>query len=140
MRLKIKRLRSNVKLPHYAHEGDAGFDLFAPETIEILPGERKMMPLGISLEIPHGFVGLMWEKSGLSCKHGLKSFGGVIDAGYRGEVHACFINTTDTAYTIEEGHKVIQMLIQPVEHAEIEEVENLSETSRGNGGFGSTGK
>ncbi len=140
MKLKIKKVRE-VKTPSYAHKGDAGLDLFAPEDVVLLPNERKLIPLGIALEIPEGFVGLMWEKSGPACKHGIKSFGGVIDAGYRGEVHACLLNTTETPYTIEKGHKIIQILIQKVEHPELEEVSELSlDTTRGIGGFGSSGK
>lgn len=139
MKVQIKKIR-DVKTPLYAHTEDAGFDLFAPEDVVVAPGERKIIPLGISLAIPEGYVGLMWEKSGLSCKHGLKSFGGVIDAGYRGEINACFLNTSSETYTIEKGHKVIQMLVQKIERVEFEEVEILSNTDRGEKGFGGSGK
>lgn len=139
MKVQIKKVR-DVKTPEYAHIEDAGFDMFAPEDVCIKPGERKLIPLGISLAIPEGYVGLMWDKSGLSCKHGLKSFGGVIDAGYRGEIHACLLNTTNEIYTVEKNHKIIQILIQKVERVDFEEVKVLSDTDRGEKGFGGSGK
>ena len=92
------------------------------------------------MEIPEGYVGLMWDKSGLSTNHRIKSLGGVIDSGYRGESLLAAINLGDTAYTVEKGHKVAQMLIQKIETVLVLDVEELSGTSRGVGGFGSTGK
>lgn len=92
------------------------------------------------MEIPEGYVGLMWDKSGLSTNHRIKSLGGVIDSSYRGESLLGVINLGDVPYTVEKGHKVVQMLIQKVETAQIEEVDELSHTTRGEGGFGSTGK
>jgi dUTP pyrophosphatase len=140
MILKIKKLHPDAKIPEFAHDGDAGMDLYVPETVSLKPGERKSIPLGLAFEIPPGYVGLMWDKSGLSHKHGLKTFGGVIDAGYRGEVHAGIMNLSDTLYIFEKGHKIVQLLIQPIEHPTIAEVEELSSSERGAGGFGSTGK
>lgn len=140
MKLKIKKLHPDAIIPSYAHEGDAGMDLFAPERVELLPGERKSIPLGLSMEIPYGYVILLWDKSGISHKFGLKSFGGVVDSGYRGEVCAGIMNLSDKPYVFEKGNKVIQMLIQKVEEMEVEEVDGLSESMRGAGGFGSTGK
>jgi len=92
------------------------------------------------MEISDGFVGLIWDKSGLSHKHGLKTLGGVIDAGYRGEIKIGIINLGTKKYILEKGHKVAQMIIQKRELCEIEEVAELSDTVRGEGGFGSTGK
>jgi len=140
MELKIKKLHPNAKVPTYAHHGDAGFDLYAIESVSIPVGARVLVGTGIAIEIPDGYVGLIWDKSGLSMVHGLKNLGGVIDAGYRGEIKAGVVNLSDEDYTITAGHKVAQMLIQKVERADIKEVTELSDTSRGHGGFGSTGK
>jgi dUTP pyrophosphatase len=140
MLLKIKKIHPDAKIPEFAHHGDAGLDLYVPEHVELLPGERKSIPLGLAFEIPFGYVGLLWDKSGLSHKNGLKSFGGVIDSGYRGEVHAGIMNLSNKLYVFEKGHKIIQLIIQPIEHPKIEEVSELSLSERGEGGFGSTGK
>ncbi len=140
MELKIKKLIPNATLPNYAHVGDAGMDFFASEITVIKKGERVQVKTGIAMAIPEGYVGLVWDKSGLSHKHGLKTLGGVIDAGYRGEIMIGMINLSSEDYTIEAGHKVAQMLIQKVESPEIIEVEELDDTSRGIGAFGSTGK
>lgn len=140
MKLKIKKINKNAILPKFAHSDDAGMDLFVPEKVSISPGQRKSIGLGIALHIPEGYVGLMWDKSGLSHKHGVKTFGGVIDAGYRGEIHAGVMNLSRETYVFEKGHKICQILIQKVEHPEMVEVEELEESNRGEKGFGSTGK
>ena len=140
MQLKIKKLNSEAIVPHYAHADDAGFDLFSTETIEIALNSRVQVPTGIAMEIPEGFVGLIWDKSGLSHKHGLKTLGGVIDSGYRGEIKVGIINLGAETYLLEKGHKIAQMIIQKKETCEIVEVDELSDTSRGKSGFGSTGK
>lgn len=140
MQINIQKLEQGAIIPTYAHEGDAGMDLCALNEVRIPAGKRSLVGTGIAMEIPHGYVGLVWDKSGLSNNHGLKTLGGVIDAGYRGEIKVGIINLGETDYTIEAGHKVAQMLIQKVEHPEIAEVSELSSTARGHGGFGSTGK
>ena len=140
MILKVKKIVSDAKLPAYAKEGDAGMDVFASETVVALPGKVTRIKSGISMEIPEGFVGLCWDKSGLSMNHGIKVLGGVIDSGFRGELVFGVINLGIEAYTFEKGHKVMQLLIQPVVSATIEENDQLSDTSRGEHGFGSTGK
>ncbi|MEY2664758.1 MAG: hypothetical protein RIT04_566 [Candidatus Parcubacteria bacterium] len=140
MKLHAKKLHPDARIPSFAHVGDAGLDLYTPETISLAPGERKSISTGIALEIPEGYVGLIWDKSGLSHKHGIKTLGGVIDSGYRGEIGVGVVNLSDETYVFEKGHKVCQLLIQPVAHPEIVEVADLSETARGVGGFGSTGK
>lgn len=140
MILKVKKLIPDAVLPKYAHPGDAGLDMFAGETVTIPPGEVRKIKSGISIEIPDGYVGLVWDKSGVSMNHSIKSLGGVIDSGYRGEITFGMINLGKEDYTFEKGHKVAQMLIQKIETAEIEEVVELNDTSRGAGGFGSTGK
>lgn len=140
MDLKIKKLRDDAKLPTYAHIGDAGFDLYIPDDLTIKSGERLSIPLGLAMEIPDGYTGLLLDKSGLSHKHGLKSFGGVIDAGYRGEFHVGIMNLSDKDYTFSKGDKIIQMLIMPVARMNIIEANELTESDRGTGAFGSSGK
>lgn len=140
MKLKIKKLSEDAIVPEYAHLGDAGFDLFSVEKTEIDPMQRVQIKTGIAMEIPEGFVGLVWDKSGLSHKNGLKTLGGVVDSGYRGEIMVGIINLSKEKYILEKGHKMAQMLIQKVERVEIETVSDLSDTTRGESGFGSTGK
>ena len=140
MKLRIKKLHPDAVIPKYAHDNDAGFDLYTVEQFELEPGERKSVPLGLALEIPDGYVGLMWDKSGLSHKYGIKSFGGVVDSGYRGEIHAGIMNLSDKFFSFEKGQKIAQLLIQKVERVDFEEVQELSDTDRGTGGFGSSGK
>lgn len=138
--LKIKRLDSELSLPAYAYVGDAAFDLFSREDIVVEPGERKGVATGIAMEIPIGYVGLIWDKSGLAIKNGLKTLGGVIDSGYRGEVLVGILNSSPVVYTFKKGEKVAQMIIQKTEEVEIVEVEELEESARGGKGFGSSGK
>ena len=140
MKLKIKKVDPEAKLPNYAHSYDAGMDLFALEDVKIKPGEIARIRSGVAVEIPEGYVGLCWDKSGLSMKNGIKVLAGVIDSGFRGELVMGVINLGKEEYVFEKGHKVMQMLLQPIEIADIIETEELSETSRGEGGFGSTGK
>jgi len=140
MILKIKKLHPDAKIPHYAHHDDAGFDLFAVKDITVKKGERTAIPTGIAMEIPEGYVGLIWDKSGLAMKHGIKTIGGVVDSAYRGEVLIGVINFGESDYTFEKGHKIAQMIIQKKEFVDFEEVKELSDTTRGDGGFGSTGK
>ncbi len=140
LKLKIKKLLPDAIVPKYAHAGDAAFDLYASEDVDIKPGERVSVPTGLAMEIPEGYVGLIWDKSGLSHNFGLKTLGGVIDAGYRGEVKVGMTNLGKEIYKFEKGHKVAQMIIQKCECVDIKETDELSDTSRGVGGFGSTGK
>ena len=139
-KIKIKKIHPEAIIPRYAYHSDAGSDLFTVESLELEPGERKSVPLGLAIEIPDGYVGLIWDKSGLSHKYGIKTFGGVIDAGYRGEIHIGVINLSDKFFSFEKGHKIGQLLIQKVEQVKFEEVDELTDSSRGAGGFGSTGK
>lgn len=139
MTLKIKKLFSDAKLPSYAHPDDAGMDLYSNQTIIIKPNERQTISTGISMAIPSGYVGLIWDKSGIAHNHGLKTMGGVIDSSYRGEIKIVVHNLSSQSYTVEKGSKIAQMLIQPVEQKKIVEVEELDDTSRGEKGFGSSG-
>ena len=140
MSIKVKKLKEDAKLPTHGHPGDAGMDFYSIEEIFFAPREQKRVPTGVAVEIPEGNVGLIWDKSSISFKHGLKVFGGVIDACYRGEIIMCLTNLSDKPFTLEKGHKVAQMIIQKFEHCDIVEVEELSETIRGDGREGSTGK
>ncbi len=140
MKLKIKKLHGDAKATAYAHHDDAGFDLFASEDTVLKVGARTGVHTGIAIEIPEGFVGLIWDKSGIGIKEGIKTLGGVVDSTYRGEILIGMVNLSEKDYLFEKGHKVAQMLIQKKERVEIEEVSELIETKRGNDGFGSTGK
>jgi dUTP pyrophosphatase len=139
MQLRVQKLTNTAKMPHFAHDTDAGMDMCADEEITIQAGERVQIKTGIAVAIPEGFVGLVWDKSGLSHRTGLKTLGGVIDAGYRGEILIGMVNLSDAPHTFSVGDKIAQMLIQKIEHPILEEVTTLDETTRGAGGFGSTG-
>ncbi len=138
--LKIKKLRNGAKLPHYAYGGDAGMDLFAAEKIVFQKGERNTIPTGIAMEIPKGHVGLIWDKSSVSLRDGIKTIGGVIDAGYRGEILVGLANLSGKRVVVERGQKIAQMIIQKFESAKIKEVNKLSNSHRGEKSFGSSGK
>ena len=138
MELKIKRIHDSAKLPSYGHKADAGLDLFSCVDCVLGPGEVKAVPTGIKVAIPLGFVGLVWDKSGISLK-GVHRLAGVVDAGYRGEVRVVMVNLGDKPFGIELGMKIAQMLIQPVMEVTVVEAQELDDTSRGEGGFGSTG-
>ncbi len=139
MKMNIKKLYDNSKAPTFAHPSDAGMDLYTPNKIEILPMQRVRIGIGIAFEIPEGYVGLIWDKSGVSYKQGLKLLGGVVDSGYRGEVLVGVVNLSTETIIFEAGEKVAQMLIQKVEHPDLIEVDELTDTERGTGAFGSTG-
>lgn len=139
LEIKVKKINADAVLPRYAHPGDAGMDLFSCENYALKPGERKLFGTGLKIEIPAGYVSLIWDKSGIANK-GIKTMGGVIEHTYRGEYKVILLNTSDKNYEIKMGDKIAQLLIQPVETVEILEFDELSETSRGEGGFGSTGR
>ena len=137
--VKIKRLHPDAKLPTYAHPGDAGLDLYSLEEATILPGEHYRFKNGFALEFPEGYAAIVKDKGGIS-KAGLHTMGGVYDAGYRGEYNVNLINLGDKPYQIAKGNKIAQLLIMPITIAELEETDQLNESSRGEGRFGSTGK
>ncbi|MBW6468108.1 MAG: dUTP diphosphatase [Coriobacteriia bacterium] len=142
MRLPIKRVDTDLPLPAYAHEGDAGLDLFAAEPITLRPFERGLVPTGIAVAIPEGYAGFVQPRSGLALRTGLSLVNtpGLIDSHYRGEIKVIAINLDpETPITIERGDKIAQLVIQPVARVQLSEVESLDETVRGEGGFGSTG-
>ena len=139
MKLKVKKLKEDAKLPKYHHPGDVGLDLYAMEDIVILPGEHARIWHGFALEFPEGYAAIIKDKSSIS-KNRLHTMGGVFDAGYRGEYNTHLVNLSDKPYTIEAGDKVSQLVIFPVALVEVEETGTLSESVRGQGAFGSTGK
>lgn len=139
MIVKVKKLKKDAKLPTHGHPGDAGMDFYTAETVTFAPGVQERVHTGVAIEIPKGYVGLIWDKSSISFNLGLKVFGGVVDAGYRGEIIMCLLNTSNKKVILEKGHKVAQMIIQKFEHCDILEVDKLSETVRGHGREGSTG-
>lgn len=139
MELKIKRIHKDAKLPHYGHKGDAGLDIFSTINCVLRKREVKAIPTGIKVAIPEGYVGLIWDKSGVSLE-GVHRLAGVVDSGYRGEVKIVMANLSDEPFSIAKGMKIAQLLIQPVVEVEVIEVEDLEATPRGENGFGSTGK
>ena len=139
MKIKIKKIRENIKLPDYAYEHDAALDLYSPEDMVLKPGQRHGFLMGFATEIPEGCVALIWDKSSFGAK-GIKTLGGVVDSGYRGEWKIILQNTSNEDFAIKKGEKITQALIQKVERAKIEEVNELSKSERGEGAFGSSGK
>lgn len=137
--IKIKKLREDAILPSYAHSGDAGMDFYSVGDFVLEQGQRMAIPTGISMELPEGYVALVWGKSGLAVKNGVAILGGVIEHTYRGEYKILVLNTGYDDLIIKKGQKIAQVLIQPIVSAEIKEVEELSETVRGENGFGSSG-
>lgn len=142
MKLPVRRLREDAQLPTRAHPGDAGLDLHAAEECTIAPGERAMVATGIAVEIPEGHAGLVVPRSGLAARHGISVVNapGLIDAGYRGEVKVLLLNTDPgEPFEVTEGMRIAQLVVTPVLIADVAEVGELSDTSRGSGGFGSSG-
>ena len=139
MQIKVKKLKENAKLPRYMHPGDVGMDLYSMETVTVKPGEHVRLWHGFALEFPEGNAAIVMDKSSIS-KAGLVHMGGVFDAGYRGEYNTHLVNLSSESYIIEEGDKVSQLVIVPVSIVELKEVTELSDSSRGEGAFGSTGR
>lgn len=139
MHLKVKKLNSEAKLPTHGHPGDAGMDFYTIEDVVFPAGKQNSVHTGVAIEIPDGYVGLVWDKSSISFNKGLKVMGGVVDASYRGEVIMNLLNVTDHEVILPKGHKIAQVLIQKFEHCDILEVGELSDTVRGHGREGSTG-
>lgn len=138
----IQQLDADVPIPHYAKPGDAGVDLYAAQSVRLAPGERALVPTGIAIALPYGYVGLIHPRSGLSVRHGISMVNapGTIDAAYRGEIKVNLINLDpNDAVTLDRGDRIAQLIIQEVAHAVFVPVEGLPGTERGTGGFGSTG-
>lgn len=139
MKIKIKKLKEDAKLPTYHHEGDVGMDLYSMEEVTIPPMGHHRFWHGFALEFPVGYGAIIMDKGSIS-KAGLLHMGGVYDAGYRGEYNTHLINLSNNEYKFEKGDKVAQLVIMPVAIVELEETDTLSESARGEGKFGSTGR
>ncbi|MDS2171971.1 MULTISPECIES: dUTP diphosphatase [Actinomycetes] len=142
IRVPIRRLDPDLPLPGYAHPGDAGADLVSAEDFTLEPGARRLVPTGVAVAIPQGWVGLVHPRSGLAVKHGitLVNTPGTIDAGYRGELKVCLLNTDrSTPVSFRRGDRIAQLVLQRVDQAEFVPVDQLEDSDRGAGGFGSTG-
>ncbi len=138
-RLPIRRLDPAAVLPTRAHPDDAGLDLYGLEDAAVAPGEGRVLRTGVAFAVPPGHVGLVCDRSSMA-KRGLKTAGGVIDAGYRGEVGVVVWNISSIPQTVKKGERVAQMLVIPIAVPAPVDTEDLGETARGAGGFGSTGR
>ncbi len=139
----VQKMAPDTITPKYAHEGDAGVDLYSAGTFTLRPGQRLLVPTGLKMAIPHGYEGQVRPKSGLALKHGLTVLNtpGTVDAPYRGEVGVIVINhDPKLAYEIKKGEKIAQMVFNKVEYVTFTEATELAVTTRGEGGYGSTGK
>jgi dUTP pyrophosphatase len=140
--LAVKLLHPSARLPFRAHPGDGGADLYAVEEVTIPAGERRDVGTGIALAIPHGFAGFVQPRSGLAFKHGIMVVNspGLIDAGYRGEVRVSLYNSGTEPFVVGVGERIAQLVVQRVEEPLFFAAEQLPETVRGAGGFGSSGR
>lgn len=139
--LRIRRLRPDAELPSYAHPGDAGLDIRSAEEVILQPGERRLIGTGLAMALPEGYAAFLQPRSGLAARHGISIVNtpGLIDCHYRGEVKVVLVNLGQEPFQVKKGDRIAQMVIQRVERAEVLEVEELEDTARGEGGFGSTG-
>lgn len=140
--VQILMLDGGLEPPAYATDGDAGADLRTAVDVVLAPGERALVPTGVAMALPHGYVGLVHPRSGLAARHGLTIVNapGTIDAGYRGEIKVCLLNTDRSdPIRLARGDRIAQVVIQRVEHAVFAVVDQLPDSARGSGGFGSTG-
>jgi dUTP pyrophosphatase len=142
VKVPLRRLDRELPVPRHAHPGDAGIDLYAREAATLAPGERRLVPTGIAVAIPEGFVGLVAPRSGLAIRSGvgIVNTPGIVDSGYRGELLVALINHGSAPVDIARGDRIAQLVVVAVSAIEFEEVDALDETGRGEGGFGSTGK
>ena len=143
MKLRFARLKQDAVVPDRAHPGDAGLDLYAAEPAHLGPGERWSVPTGVAVEIPEGHAGLVLPRSGLAREHGiaLVNSPGLIDSGYRGEIRVLLLNTDPAeVYRVAAGDRIAQLLVVAIALAEPVEAEELAESARGDGGFGSSGR
>lgn len=141
MKVLFKRLRHGALLPRYAHRGDAGMDLCAAEDTTVPPGGRALVPTGLAVELPPGHEAQVRPRSGLALKRGVTVLNtpGTIDEGYRGEIGVILFNTSQEPFEAKKGDRIAQLVVAPVVRAEIAEADGLSDSGRGDGGFGSTG-
>lgn len=139
--VKIKRLDPGLPLPSYAKSGDAGVDLHATKDVIVHPMDRTLIPTGIAIQLPRGVEAQVRSRSGLALKKGIFVLNspGTIDSGYTGEIGVILFNTTNEPFCVKRGDRIAQLVFSPVYQAEFKEVDELEETERGGGGFGSTG-
>ena len=140
MKIGFKKIHPGVKLPSYGHATDAGMDLYTLEEVIFQPGEYKLIPTGLAIDLPLGYAALFWDKSSIASQKSLKSLGGVIDSGYTGEMKIILINLSNEVQIIPKGAKFIQLLIQKVEHCNITFIDEIVDKDRQDKGFGSTGE
>jgi dUTP pyrophosphatase len=142
LQVSLKRLDTDLPLPTYAHPGDAGADLMTTVDVTLAPGERTLVPTGVAIALPEGYVALVHPRSGLAARHGVSIVNtpGTIDAGYRGEIQVLLVNHDPVATVVlRRGDRVAQLVVQRFERARFVEVADLPASSRGAGGYGSTG-
>lgn len=140
--LRARRLDPGLPLPSYARPGDAGLDLYAARDVTLAPGERDLVPTGLAVAIPPGYVGLVHPRSGLAARHGISIVNapGTIDSGYRGEILVNLVNLDPTtAFTVRRGDRIAQMLVQAIATVELVEADVLEDTVRGDTGHGASG-
>ncbi len=138
--VRVKLLHPAAKPPSYGRPGDAGMDLYAVEDVVLFPEEQQIVKTGIAMAIPAGCVALILDRSGVAAKAGIKTMGGVIDHTYRGEYGVIMINLTKTAYQVHRGDRIAQVIVQPIYTADVAVVDELEDSVRGSGAFGSSGR
>ncbi len=142
VRVRLHRLDPDLPVPGYAHPGDAGADLHSATEVVLEPGERALVPTGVALALPAGFVGLVHPRSGLAARHGISIVNapGTVDSGYRGEILVNLVNLDPrAAFTVRRGDRIAQLVVQPVVSVDFDEVDSLEDTSRGDTGHGASG-
>lgn len=141
MLIRFKKLNENAKTPVRKHDDDAGADLSSVEDLVLKAGERRLVHTGIAIELPYGCLGYVVPRSGLAAKHGITIVNapGLIDTGYRGEIMVCLLNTSSEAFVIHTGDRIAQLVVQEYEFTDFKEIDELGDSERGEGGFGSTG-
>lgn len=141
MKIPLQRLDEGLPVPAHAHPGDGGVDLYAREAARLGPGDRAVVATGIAVAIPDGHAGWVTPRSGLAARHGISVVNGpgLVDAGYRGEISVILVNLSEEVFLINRGDRIAQLVVVPVVAQEFVVVEDLEATTRGSGGFGSTG-
>ena len=139
MEIKVQRLSKYGRVPTKINDSDAGWDIYASEDAIIDPSQSQLVSTDMAMAIPEGYVGLIWDRSGMAAKRGVHRFAGVIDSGYRGEIKVCLWNSSKEHCIINKGERIAQILFQQVPPFYLKEVQNLDNTERGKDGFGSSG-
>ena len=139
MEIKVQKLSEYAIVPSKSNRSDAGWDLYAVEDAIIEPSQTELIGTDIAMAIPEGYVGLIWDRSGMAAKRGIHRFAGVIDSGYRGPIKVCLWNSTQEHCIINKGDRIAQIIIEKCPDVEWQEVKELNGTHRGDGGFGSSG-